>query len=336
MFRIALLAIGLMLGTSPAFGFGAAGHHAVCEIAYRTLTPDVRTKVDQILRADGDERFFGFGAACGWPDRHDLFGSILREYGADHFINVPRGSVDASACVGKDGPTDRCLLTTIPKMVRVLQGLEADKLGHRDLGYPKDKTEALRFLGHWLGDIHQPLHVSYGDDRGGNELPVYGVKGCSSADKKDLDRDGDTSEQVSSLHKVWDTCIVEDSMSERGFRTNTDDRTAYSEALFNEITVSQRALWSAVVWSTGPDSPIWAAEIANESYALAQSGPVQYCVATGGQCWYAPGVQVHKNDEPLRVLQLSEGYEDLHRTTVETRLKQAGVRLGTLLNRVLQ
>lgn len=51
MVRCGLVVIGLLLITSPAFGFGAVGHHAVCEIAYRELTPELRGKVDAILRA---------------------------------------------------------------------------------------------------------------------------------------------------------------------------------------------------------------------------------------------------------------------------------------------
>jgi hypothetical protein len=47
----------------------------------------------------------------------------------------------------------------------------------------------LKFLGHWVGEIHQPLHVSFEDDRGGNGILVTGICGTN-------------------LHAAWDTCLV--------------------------------------------------------------------------------------------------------------------------------
>src|SRR5260370_36089555 len=51
------------------------------------------------------------------------------------------------------------------------------------------KLGSLKFLGHWVGDIHQPLHVSFEDDRGGNNVLVTGECG-------------------SNLQSAWDTCLV--------------------------------------------------------------------------------------------------------------------------------
>ena len=56
-----------------------------------------------------------------------------------------------------------------------------------------DRLLALKFLGHWVGDIHPPLHVSFEDDRGGNNIRVSGR--CSGK-----------------LHSTWDTCLVEDAV----------------------------------------------------------------------------------------------------------------------------
>lgn len=51
--------------------------------------------------------------------------------------------------------------------------------------------EALEFLGHWVGDIHPPLHVSFEDDRGGNRVAAQGTS-CEN------------------LHAVWDRCLVQE------------------------------------------------------------------------------------------------------------------------------
>ena len=54
-----------------------------------------------------------------------------------------------------------------------------------------EQLESLKYLGHWVGDIHQPLHVSFEDDRGGNDVGVSGTL-CRW-----------------NLHAVWDSCIIE-------------------------------------------------------------------------------------------------------------------------------
>jgi S1/P1 Nuclease len=55
----------------------------------------------------------------------------------------------------------------------------------------EEKLAPLKFLGHWVGDIHQPLHAASQDDRGGNHVRTRGSS-CGS------------------LHTLWDSCIVEE------------------------------------------------------------------------------------------------------------------------------
>ena len=71
-------------------------------------------------------------------------------------------------------------MTAIKKDFEVLSSASASQT---------QKLASLKFLGHWVGDIHQPLHVSFGDDRGGNNVLVTGECG-------------------SNLHSAWDTCLV--------------------------------------------------------------------------------------------------------------------------------
>src|SRR5262249_28277484 len=72
---------------------------------------------------------------------------------------------------------------------------------------------------HWVGDIHQPLHVSFADDRGGNFIRESGP--C-----------------VNSLHTVWDTCIIEKKLG-------TDPQTI-AQDLLDGPPDSDRAAWIAV------------------------------------------------------------------------------------------
>ena len=77
----------------------------------------------------------------------------------------------------------------------------------------------MKFLCHWVGDLHQPLHVSFEDDRGGNGIATTGGL-CNR-----------------NLHGVWDTCIIE-----QGLGT---DVAAIAGQLRAGITDQQRSEWSA-------------------------------------------------------------------------------------------
>ena len=101
----------------------------------------------------------------------------------------------------------------------------------------KAKLAALKFLGHWIGDLHQPLHVSYEDDRGGGRILTSGS--CSA-----------------NLHAVWDGCIV-------AKKLGSDWRTVARD-LAKDITASDRAAW------TGTKVEVWV----NESFDIARQGQV--------------------------------------------------------------
>jgi hypothetical protein len=73
-----------------------------------------------------------------------------------------------------------CVVTAIKKDFEVLSSNNASQA---------QKLASLKFLGHWVGDIHQPLHVSFEGDRGGNNILVTGECGYN-------------------LHSAWDSCLV--------------------------------------------------------------------------------------------------------------------------------
>jgi hypothetical protein len=110
-----------------------------------------------------------------------------------------------------------------------------------------EKSQSLKFLGHWVGDVHQPLHVSFKDDRGGNEIPVSG----------ECDKD---------MHSTWDTCLVEAAVGK--------DAEAAAAELMNSITQPQIQDW------TKSDPKQWA----NESFKITESLKTKYCEMHGGSC----------------------------------------------------
>jgi hypothetical protein len=64
----------------------------------------------------------------------------------------------------------------------------------RNPAAPKEeRIQALKFLVHMIGDIHQPLHAGKRDDLGGNRVSVHWFR----------------SVEATNLHTVWDDLIIE-------------------------------------------------------------------------------------------------------------------------------
>ena len=106
------------------------------------------------------------------------------------------------------------------------------------------KLEALKYLGHWVGDVHQPLHVSFEDDRGGNNISVTG-------------------ECRSNLHAAWDTCLV--------LKAVGADADQAPIELLKTITPIRIESWTH-------SAPM---DWANESFAVAEQAQTKYCLRQG-------------------------------------------------------
>lgn len=296
---VTLFAAAAIATSSTALAWGSEGHEIVCEIALQELTDDARQTVNEIMAAETDARFQTFRQSCGWPD---FRGTAQNKRRADHYLNVPR---NFTSIPNEDCPeANTCLFTAIDQEKSTLSDSSATA---------QDRLEALKFLGHWVGDIHQPLHVSYEDDRGGNDILLERGIGCR---KK--------------LHDVWDNCIPEDRMKESG---NKKDREGQARLLHSQITATQRSSWT---------SNMTARSWANESYAITRMPGVEYCVLVGTVCQYTEEERefVEADGEEFEeggriFIELTPAYEDMWGETVDTRLKQAGVRLGALLNDLL-
>ncbi|NOX70628.1 MAG: S1/P1 nuclease [Gammaproteobacteria bacterium] len=265
---------------SIALGWGAEGHRTVCQIAYDEMNDRTRLEVDRLI--DLDQQFATFPEACLFADGPPRIRAI------DHYINVPRSF---RAITTSDCPmADSCLFSALRADTKLLSNASsADAY----------KLLSLKLLGHWVGDLHQPLHVSFQDDRGGNFI----------AKRDDLNG--------GNIHSVWDSDIIEQRIGKNYGRI--------AAKLRKEITNRQRARWRF-------DSPVtWA----NESYQITISPATEYCTQQQGACWYSADNLMIDNGERKRELVVSEHYLTVHKQTIEWRLKQAGVRLAALLDAAL-
>jgi len=281
-----------LVSQGPARAWGPDGHHIVCALAYLNLTSVAKAEVDRLTAADG--HYKSFADSCTWAD--DV--RSTRGRGGEHFVNYPRSlaKVTGPACPG-GAPC-------------VISAIDADL---KTLGSPGPDTarvEALKWVGHWYGDIHQPLHISFEDDRGGNSVNVTGA--CAPVHTKNL-------------HAAWDSCILRERILAGGGGDPLARDVATAATLNAAITPADRTAW------LGSQPWTWAAE----SYAVTLQPQTLYCFKKGGSCRYSKTQATYKAGAKPRVQPLSAAYLDRAAPIVSGRLSRAGIRLADALNRAL-
>lgn len=128
------------------------GHRLVARLAETRLTPRTAQAVRDLLGGQS------LADASLWADQ---IRSLRRETAPLHYVNIP---LTADAYLPeRDCPGGRCIIAAIESDERVLADASAPTA---------ERAEALRFLIHFIGDLHQPLHVTDDGDRGGNDRPV--------------------------------------------------------------------------------------------------------------------------------------------------------------------
>jgi nuclease S1 len=237
-----LATAGIILTTSCALAlpsiaraWGDEGHTIVGHIAYALITPAARKQVDALLKADHDQlTATDFPSRTTWADKwRDSDRPNGPRYNGTrewHFVDIeiPDGTL-AVACFGhppvaggkpaSQGVSNQCVVDKIKQFRTELADASTSQ---------SEKILALKFLMHFVGDVHQPLHSAEKDkDRGGNGVPiVYGST-------------------TSNLHSYWDTKLV----TRFGY-----DAHVVADTLRTGITQAKITAWS----KGEPDS--WAME----------------------------------------------------------------------------
>lgn len=274
------------LAPGPARAWGQGGHYTVCELAYLNLTPAAKANVDRLVALDG--RFATFTETCTFPDN-----PVSRP--SEHYANYLRSQRRIGPGCPGGSP---CVISALEGDLAILRSSSATAA---------EKSTAILYIGHWFGDLHQPLHISFADDRGGNSVGAPGI--CSGS-------------FAASLHSVWDTCVVE----RRIFAPGTDRvaRARAAAAILNgSITDGQRRNWIR--------SQPW--QWAGESFKITIAAATGYCLKRSGVCRYSADKESFASGDPQRGQLVDNAYLDRARPIVEARLKRAGIRLADALNR---
>lgn len=295
---IAAIVMMISLGWgSQALAWGDSGHRTVCEIAFRNLTPVAKAEVTRLLRAHGailgaNPLNAEYGWACTYPDHPAAAGPGRRS--PEHFANYPRTTLLVTAATGC-GVAPICIISAIAADYAVLRSATATDL---------QRAAALVYLGHWFGDIHQPLHSSFEDDRGGNQIDSTGL--CTF-----------------SLHSTWDTCILQ-ARALPGARGVAEVR-ALAAQWSAQVSDADRAAWlSTEPWQ-------WSAE----SYVVTLAPQTGYCVMVRTACQYSATQMAWATGQPQRSVAIDAAYMDWAMPIIQRRITQAGVRLAHRLNLAL-
>jgi len=169
---IGIAAVALLLVLpSGAAAWGATGHRVVARIAEHYVAPQTARAVEELIGPDSLVR------VATWADEIKSDPSWNRA-SPWHYVNVPPGGSLDTAERSDRGD----LLEALERFSAVLRDRQAD---------PAERETALRFLVHFVGDAHQPLHSGYAADRGGNDVLVTWF--------------GDPT----NLHTVWDSKLID-------------------------------------------------------------------------------------------------------------------------------
>jgi S1/P1 Nuclease len=302
--------LGYLLLVAPAVhAWGCKGHQTVALIAETYLTPDVKQAVLALLSANPiDPQLKRY---CGWVSEAMADSSTWaddvrpdRKNGPWHYIDIPRGAARGSleAFCGKEG----CVTRAIEEQVAILKDKSASSA---------KRGEAARYIVHFVGDLHQPLHATTNADEGGTCAPLAYFW------RQPREQGHGFSPN---LHSLWDTAIPERDMA------GADPR-EYAEMLEHKF---------------GGDIEGWQkAGIHVEEWAWESHGAAEAAVygPLTPKVGIEPNVPVHscKDDNQIgeRLLQLhiaaGEAYQHQAAPVVERRLAQAGIRLAVILNDAL-
>lgn len=205
-----------------ALAWGPEGHRIVAEIAEQFLEPPAKREIVGLLALESAATL---AEISSWAD---AIRSERPETAAWHFVNIPihatagaPGAYDAA----RDCPRGDCVVAAVDRFAAVL----------RDRAAPmRDRLEALKFVVHFVGDIHQPLNCADGDGSNGKDTHVIFLG------------------QPTTLHAVWDTGILA--------AAGVGDARVYAKRLVQSIAPANLARWR------GGSPAGWA----SESYGIAR------------------------------------------------------------------
>mmetsp|Transcript_2106 Transcript_2106/g.4580 ORF Transcript_2106/g.4580 Transcript_2106/m.4580 type:complete len:406 (+) Transcript_2106:148-1365(+) len=308
--------------------WGKVGHEMIGNLAWQLLDADIQEVVRHILNVtstnttitqhkdDDNTTLTPLGAVADWADtvRHT---HAYAWSGPLHYIDVRNDACDdhdanhrqvtTADCSdfvwSRDCPDDWCVAGAIQNYTSRLL-------------LTPTTTDPLKFVTHFVGDMHQPLHVSRTTDRGGNNISVHTDFHAPTTDSTHLRLrrlDTRTTHHHTNLHGVWDDVLIE---------------TYQKENCHNDWTEMQGVVWDMITQASHSDTK-W------HQWTQCANGGRHVCVDTWAQeSWdlakhaayiHVNGTQIQPNDT------LPREYYEQRIPVVMEQLAKAAVRLAFTL-----
>ena len=217
---LAVLGCSGALWPSAAHAFGKEGHEIVACIAYETMAPKTRIKINRLL--SGKPGMVGPELMMDAAFRPDYIKEKAPGTPVNVFANFDvRDAAQTHPLHYADMAADRYdPRTDSERGESVVSAIERcrEVLGSAQFS-PEQKQEATKFLLHFVGDIHQPLHAGRKADRGGNDIAIVGF--LNQHPRKGFN-----------LHEVWDSLIIQAEARKEKDR----DAQAFATALLQRTT----------------------------------------------------------------------------------------------------
>src|SRR5690606_23303542 len=278
-----LFAAVLLLATPVALGWAQLGHRLVGELAQRHLTPAADAEVARLLAGEQDPTLAGIAA---WADTlRDEDPPRFKATSKWHYVNTaPDDGCRYDAA--RDCADGNCVVGALEAQLAILPDRSQPDAARRD---------ALKFVVHLVGDVHQPLHATDHTDAGGN--------GYQISLRTDLEPEAYARKHYAggvmgtNLHSVWDYYIL----GTAGFGADRAAVSPYADRLDTQP-------WPPTAEAGHGTPEAWAGES---------------CRLVDAHGLYPPG---HK---------LDKAYLDQYRPLAEQRVRRAAYRLALVLNQAL-
>lgn len=172
--KLVFVTLSLLFSVSTLIAsedWGKTGHRVVGEIAEKYLNKKAEKEIAKLLNGHSLAFVSTYGDDIKSDHHYD-------SYGPWHYVNFPFGDKYETYPKSKDGD----IIQGIDKCILVLKDAKSSK---------QDKIFHLKMLTHFLGDLHQPLHIGMEGDKGGNDFQVLWFN------------------RGTNLHKVWDSKMLD-------------------------------------------------------------------------------------------------------------------------------
>jgi hypothetical protein len=330
----------ILASSTSVFGWGDNGHQTVGKIASLRIKPHTAQRIAQILKPGetlaniaswADTMKERMGKPDPDPDTNEFLMDLVhneknREW---HYDDLPLNCKSYQAC--PDFTPDNDVVHMLNISIRTLQG-------HPDPNHPLSQRNALKLIVHFLGDMHQPLHIGCGYI---DHNPITGKffiqRDPFTIKRKSLPSDNGANQLVidgekKKLHGYWDFDLVT-LLMDTTHKQNPEDL-----GLFLKTTVRPQASWN-------PRGPVsgWAAQFANDTLRQSRDHTYLGLTITGQRTINVTtrdGKPVMKDGKQVTdiVYDITRpaNYESLNRELVRQQLAKGGYRLARLLDEIFR